>query len=114
MHFRVLAPLLSAALSTVCIWIISAIPLRASDARRPLDHGHELPRLATGNRPALRNRHRVALACFAGLVMSQQPRRATDVLAIARMLQHARNLDRNGLQGLRTDDLSGQRALRLF
>src|SRR5690349_4135326 len=114
MHFRVLAPLLSAAFSTVCIWIISATSSASSDARRPLDHGHERPGLAAGNGPALRNRHGVALTRLAGLVMGQQAGGATDVLAIARMLEHARNLHRNGLRGLRTDDRTGQRALRLF
>src|SRR5512145_600104 len=104
MHIRVRAPLLSAALSTVCIWIMYANPSKPSDLGGALEHRHQLPRLASRHRAAGRNRHGVTLAGRAGLVMREQARGAADVLAVTRVLQHALDLDGDRLGRLGADD----------
>ena len=109
MHIRVRAPLLSAALSMVRSWIMTCSLRRA----RALDDREQTPGLVARQRPARRDRHRVALACLVVLVVRQQLGSAPHVLAVGRMTHHALDGDRDGLVHLVAHDLAGQRTHRL-
>ena len=109
MHIRVLAPLLSAALSMSASGSSCMPAQTALRARRP--------------RPAARTC--CATADGTGEIVTVSPsrassvsswasslRRAADVLAVARVLDQALDLDRDGLGRLAADDRARQRALR--
>ena len=84
-----------------------------------LDHdarsttGYEPPGLVTRERSALGDRYRIALTRLVGLIVSEQLRRAANVLAVTRVLDQARNFDRDGLVHFVADDPPGERAQRL-
>src|SRR5687767_11209732 len=110
MHISSRAPELSAACKRVLSWIIALAP---SFRRRALDHAHQGPRLVPRQRPALRDRHGVALAALVVLVVRQQLGRAAHVLAVGRVLDQPLDRDRDGLVHLVADDGAGQRLRRL-
>src|SRR5690606_523965 len=83
------------------------------DAGAP-DDRDQAPALATRDRTALRDGHRVTLARLASLVVCQQTRGTADVLAIALVLEHALDFHRDGLGRLGADHFALQRALCLF
>src|SRR6185437_10779013 len=115
MHIRVRAPLLSAALSIVCSWIMvyclsRGLSLGPSSARGLLEHRHDPPALVARQRPARSDLHQIPVARLALLVVRQQLRRAADELAVRRMLDEPLNLHGDRLLHLGADDTPGQRA----
>src|SRR6185312_687065 len=107
MHIRVRAPLLSAALSIVCSWIMVELP---SSAGGLLDDSHDTPGFAARQRPARRDLHQITIVGLALLVVSQQLRRTADELAVRRVLDQALDLHGDGLLHLRADDTARERA----
>src|SRR5262245_31127692 len=119
MHISRRAPLLSAASSIVCIWIMAAL-LQHSSARRGAAFGgrarddfHEPPALVTRERPALLDDDGVALAAVVVLVVRHDLARAAHVLAVDRVRDAALDRHRNGLLHLAAHDLARKRALQL-
>src|SRR5262245_26110175 len=103
MHIRRRAPLLSAASSIVCIWIMAALS-QHSDARRrfagyrrPRDDFHEAPALVARQRAALRDDDRVTLAALVLLVVRHDLARAAHVLPIHGVRNAALDSHRDGL-----------------
>src|SRR5215510_1293354 len=107
MHISVRAPLLSAALSMVRIWIMAGSSARA----RALENLEQPPRLAPRQRAARRDADEVALAALALLVVRQQLGRAADVLAVLRMLHEPLDLDRDRFLHLVAGDAARERSL---
>src|SRR5574337_320182 len=93
MHISSRAPLLSAAASLVCIWIMFV----GSSLRRARQHFHHAEMLGLGQRPALGDAHQVALVALAVLVVRVQLGRTAQQLAVQAMLllagdQHGHSL----------------------
>src|ERR1700730_10968751 len=109
MHMRLRAPLLSAAASRVRIWIIALAPSARFGA---FEDPHQGPALAPRQRTAGRDGDHVALAALVLLVVREQLRRTTDVLAVGRMLDQALDGHRDGLVHLVADHATGHRPLR--
>src|SRR3974390_2833814 len=108
MHIRLRAPLLSAAVSRVRIWI-----LVRSQRRGPVDDPHQRPALAPGQRAAGRDGDHVALAALVFLIVRQELGGAAHVLAVVRMLDQALHRHGDGLVHLAADHTTGERTLRL-
>src|SRR5262245_25512311 len=112
MHISSRAPELSAACKRVRSWIM-ALALPCSFRRSALDHAHQRPRLVPRQRPAFRDRDRVARAALVLLVVREQLGRAAHVLAVGRVLDQALDRNRDGLVHLVADDRAGQLPRRL-
>src|SRR5690349_16833149 len=108
MHISSLAPLLSAAESVLCIWIMSA---PSSDGRARDDFDHAVM-LGLGQRTAFGDAHQVALV-RTDVVLRVQLGRAPDDLAQQAMLHLALDQDGDRLVHLVADDatLEGTRLI---
>src|SRR5262245_6573092 len=113
MHIRRRAPLLSAASSIVCIWIMGAL-LQSSDARRGVRGSfrarydfQQSPALVARNGPALGDDDRIAFATVVVLVVRHDLARAPDVLAVHGMRHAALDRNRNRLVHLAAHDPAG-------
>src|SRR5690348_12341194 len=82
MHISSRAPLLSAAASMDCIWIMA----RISSLGRARQHFHDAEMLGLGQRPAFGNAYQVALVALAVLVVRVQLGRTTQQLAVQAVL----------------------------
>src|SRR5690348_13849896 len=111
MHISSRAPLLSAAASMVCIWIMAAI----SSLGRARQHFHHAEMLGLGQRPALGDPHQVTLVALAFLVVRVQLGRTAQQLAVHAVLLLPIDADRHGLGSLAAGDatLQGARAARV-
>src|SRR5512146_74255 len=114
MHLRLRAPLLSAASSTVRIWIMTAIPrvnrLLRRGRSRALEHFLQRPRLVAGDGAALRDGHDVAFVALVRLVVRLDLGTATQDLAVGRVRHQTLHRHGDGLVHLVADDLAGQHA----
>src|ERR1700674_4368754 len=81
-----------------------------SSRARALDYREQTPGLVPRQRPARRDRHRVALARLVVLIVCQQLGGAAHEFAVGRMAHDALDRHRDGLVHLVAHDLSGQRA----
>src|SRR5690348_94402 len=95
MHISSRAPLLSAAASMDCIWIMA----RISSLGRARQHFHDAEMLGLGQRPAFGNAYQVALVALAVLVVRVQLGRTAQQLAVQAVLflaidQHGHRLGR--------------------
>src|SRR5688500_13710619 len=115
MHISSRAPLLSAAASVVCIWIMSpsppALPRSCFSAREDL---HDAPVLGLRQRTAFRDSDDVAFLALAGLVVRMDLGRAAHDLAVQRVLHLALEQHRHGLLHLVADDATFDGALRFL
>src|SRR4030065_2939325 len=136
MHCTVFAPLLSATISVVCIWIISLSPHGASprakardynirtkisqnskpysDLAGPFQHLHQTPGLGLGQRPAFLDLHQIAFFTLVALVMRVQLGMTRHDLAVQRMADTAIHLHGNRLVHLVADHASAPRARGFF
>src|SRR5690606_1252262 len=115
MHISSRAPLLSAAASMDCIWIMTAfswVPaLSFGGARDDLD---DAPVLGLGQRAALGHAHDVAFLARALFIVGVQLGGTADVLAVQRVLDLAFDQDRHRLLHLVADHPAFDRAQRLL
>src|SRR5689334_12417210 len=110
MHISVRAPLLSAAFSNVCSWIMLYLPSRSA-AGGLFDHRGNTPGLAAGHWAARNDRDEVTFVRLAFLVMRQQLRGAANELAVRVVLDQAHDLDGDRLLHLGADNAACQRTL---
>src|SRR5690606_36431288 len=104
MHISSRAPLLSAAVSVLCIWImLLLLPLLHASGFGARDDFHDAPVLGLGQRPALHDVDDVAFAALATLVVRVHLGGAAHDLAVQRMLHLALEQDRHGLGHLVAD-----------
>src|SRR5690348_3408223 len=96
MHISSRAPLLSAAASMDCIWIMFV----RSSFRRARQHFHHAEMLGLRNRTALGDAHQVALVALALLVVRVQLARTAQQLAVQAMLFLALDHDGDRLRTL--------------
>src|SRR5512145_2257349 len=89
----------------------NAPPLSPSGLGGALEHAHQPPGLAPRETAALGDRHEVALAGFALLVVGEQLARAAHVFAVLGMTLEPLDRDRDRLLHLVADHAPGQGAL---
>src|SRR5918994_4672237 len=107
MHISSRAPELSAACKRVLSWIM-ILPSRRSFRGRAFDDAHQAPGLVPRQRPALRDRDRVALAALVLLVVREQFGLLPHVLPVGRVLQQPIDPDADRLVHLAADHGAGQ------
>src|ERR1700681_2744895 len=90
--------------------VSSLLSASGSSRARALDDREQTPGLVPRQRPARRDRHRVALARLVVLIVCQQLGGAAHEFAVGRMAHDALDRHRDGLVHLVAHDLSGQRA----